>query len=66
MGITIPAHTSENCRDVTVRCIKFVLPEDLNVSCGSALSICNERRFRARLIAHYVDHDYECCCDSDV
>ncbi len=61
--MTIPAHTMESCRDVTVRCIKFVLPEDLDVS-GSVLSICNERRFRTRLIANYVDYDYECCCDT--
>lgn len=60
--ITIPAHTSEGCRDVTIRCIKFVLPEDLDVS-GNEFSICNERRFRARLIANYVDYDFECCCD---
>lgn len=60
--LTIPAHTREGCRDVTVRCIKFVLPEDLDVS-GDATAICNERRFRARLIAHYVDYDFECCCD---
>ena len=62
--LTIPAHTREGCRDVTVRCIKFVLPEDLDVS-GDATAICNERRFRARLIAHYVDYDFECCCDAD-
>ncbi len=62
--LTIPAHTSEGCRDVTVRCIKFVVPEDPNVH-GRAFSICNERRFRARLIAHYVDYDFECCCDTD-
>lgn len=62
--MTIPAHTREGCRDVTVHCIKFVLPEDLDVS-GDAFSICNERRFRARLIANYVDYDFECCCDTD-
>ena len=60
--LTIPAHTREGCRDVTVRCIKFVLPEDLDVS-GDATAICNERRFRARLIANYVDYDFDCCCD---
>lgn len=60
--MTIPAHTNDSCRDVLVRCIKFVFPEDLDVS-GSTTSICNERRFRARLIAHYVDFDFECCCD---
>ena len=63
--VTVPAHTREGCRDVTVRCIKFVLPEDLDVS-GDATAICNERRFRARLIANYVDYDFECCCDADV
>ena len=62
--LTIPAHTGNGCRDVTVRCIKFVLPEDLDVS-GSDGSLCNERRFRARLIANYVDYDFECCCDSN-
>ena len=62
--MTIPAHTRDSCRNVTVRCIKFVLPEDLDVS-DSAFSICNERRFRARLIANYVDYDFECCCPVD-
>lgn len=58
--MTIPAHTRENCQDVIVRCIKFVLPEDLNVS-GTTDSICNTRRFKARFIAHYIDNDFECC-----
>lgn len=58
--MTVPAHTGASCRDVTVRCIKFVLPEDLDVS-GSADSVCNRRNFRARFIAHYVDNDFECC-----
>lgn len=58
--VTVPAHTGEKCRDITVRCLKFVLPEDLDVS-GSAASLCNCRKFKARLIAHYIDHDFECC-----
>ena len=58
--VTVPAHTGEQCRDITVRCLKFVLPEDLDVS-GSAASLCNCRKFKARLIAHYIDHDFECC-----
>lgn len=58
--VTIPAHTSSSCRNVTVRCIKFVLPEDLDVS-GSSDSICNRRNFKARFIAHYIDNDFECC-----
>lgn len=58
--VLVPAHTQDTCRDVTVRCIKFVLPESLNVS-GSTGSICNTRNFKARFIANYVDHDFACC-----
>ena len=58
---TIPAHTARTCKDVTVRCIKFVLPEDLDVSGGSDAAICNQRRFTARFIAHYIDNDFACC-----
>lgn len=58
--MVVPAHTRDSCRDVTVRCIKFVLPESLDVS-GSTGSICNERNFKARFIAHYIDNDFECC-----
>lgn len=58
--MVVPAHTREGCRDVTVRCVKFVLPEELDVS-GSADALCNSRRFKARFIAHYIDNDFECC-----
>ncbi|MGN1421246.1 MAG: VWA domain-containing protein [Eubacterium sp.] len=59
--ITVPEHNSASCKDVTVRCIKFVLPEDLDVSGGSTKSICNKRRFKARFITHYIDNDFFCC-----
>ncbi len=59
--ITIPAHDFPNCRDVLVKCIKFVLPEDLDVSGGTPEAICNARNFKARVIAHNIDTDYECC-----
>lgn len=58
--VTVPAHTRSTCRDVKVRCIKFVAPEDLDVS-GSSDSICNRRTFKARFIAHYIDNDFDCC-----
>ena len=58
--VLVPAHTKESCRDVTVRCIKFVLPESLDVS-GSTTSICNARNFKARFIANYIDDDFTCC-----
>ena len=58
--VLIPAHTEATCRDVAVRCIKFVLPESLNVS-GAAASICSARSFRACVIANYIDSDFACC-----
>ena len=58
--MTVPAHTGESCRDVVVRHVKFVLPEDLDVS-GSPNDICNIRNFKARFIAHYIDNDFDCC-----
>ena len=57
--VLIPAHTRDICRNVAVRCIKFVLPESLNVS-GTALP-CSSRNFRARFIANYVDGGFACC-----
>lgn len=58
--MVVPAHSHNTCVDVMVRCIKFVLPEALDVS-GTTNSICNQRNFKARFIAHYIDHDYDCC-----
>lgn len=58
--VLIPAHTRATCQDVTVRCIKFVLPESLNVS-GQTGTICGARNFKARFIANYIDNNFECC-----
>ena len=58
--MTIPAHTGDSCRDVTVRCIKFVLPEDIDVS-GTDKGICRKRCLKARFIAHYIDSGFDCC-----
>lgn len=58
--MTIPSHMAKSYRDVTVRCVKFVLPEDLNVS-GQNDSMCGKRSFKARFIAHYVDSGFSCC-----
>lgn len=63
--ITIPAHHYPSCRDVLVKCIKFVLPEDLDVSGGTSNALCNARKFKARFIAHNIDTDYR-CCDSGI
>ncbi len=59
--ITIPAHHYSGCRDILVKCIKFVLPEDLDVSGGRQNAICNERKFKVRFIAHNIDTDFRCC-----
>lgn len=56
--LTVPAHDSASCQNVTVRCIKFVLPQD---ETAVVASICGERRFRARFIAHYIDNNFACC-----
>ena len=57
-AITIPAHSFPMCRDVLVKCIKFVVPEDLSVSGGA---MCSPRKFKARFLANNIDTDYRCC-----
>lgn len=57
-AMTIPAHNFPVCRDVLVKCIKFVVPEDLSVSGGA---MCSPRKFKARFFANNIDTDYRCC-----
>lgn len=57
---TVPEHHGNGCRDVTVKCIRFVVTGDTDVS-GSGASFCNTRNFKARFIANYIDSGYECC-----
>ena len=59
--LTIPAHSASSCRDVLVKCIKFVVPEDLDVSGGPMGAMCDQRNFRVRFIAHTIDTDFRCC-----
>lgn len=58
--MVIPAHSRSICHDVKVNCIKFVLPEELDVS-GVDNAMCNNRKFKARFIANYIDNDFYCC-----
>lgn len=58
--LTIPAHNKTGCRNVKVRCIKFVLPEGMNKS-SCKKSLCGERKIKARFIANYIDTDFSCC-----
>lgn len=60
-AMAIPAHDAPGCRDVLVRCIKFVVPESLSENGEEVGSMCAERNFKARFIAHYIDTDYRCC-----
>ena len=62
--LVIPAHNAETCRDITIRCIKFVLPEELNVS-GSTGGFCGTRFVKAKFIANYIDTGFECCTADD-
>ena len=58
--VLIPAQPGEGCRDVQLRCIQFVVPEELD-ACGCPQSMCDGRDFRVRLFANYVDTDFRCC-----
>ena len=62
--LTIPAHTGSSCRNVTIRCVKFVLPESLDVA-NTPNSMCNTRNFVTRCFANYIDYDFECCTEND-
>ena len=57
----IPAHNAPGCRDILVKCIKFVVPEALSVADEEIGAMCSPRQFKARFIAHNIDTDYRCC-----
>ena len=55
--VTLPAHRFPECRDVQVKCIRFVVPEDLSLSEGA---FCAPRKFKMRFLTNYVDTDLQC------
>ncbi len=57
----IPAHDAPGCRDVLVKCIKFVVPESLSATDEEPGSMCSPRNFKVRFIANNIDTDYRCC-----
>lgn len=59
--VLIPAPQSQTCSDILISCIKFVLPEETDVSGGTPDSICSPRNFRVRFIANYIDSGFVCC-----
>ena len=64
--LVIPAHNEATCREVCVNGIKFVLPEELVEEVGGdPTTLCNDRQFNARVIAHNIDNDFECPNDVD-
>ena len=51
---TIPAHVKEQCSDIALNCVRFVVPENNN-------SLCGTRTFKAYVYANYMDTDFKCC-----
>ena len=56
----VPAQAGDTCKDITLKCVQFSLPEALDAT-GTEDSICNPRQFTAQVIANYVDTDFACC-----
>lgn len=54
---TLPAHQEQGRRDILIKGVRFVLPEDISLSRGC---INGRRRFMVRAIAHYADGEYSC------
>ena len=57
--VLVPAHNEPKCSDIRINCIRFVLPESLDPSLGGEKSMCNTRRFVARITANYVDTNFK-------
>lgn len=63
--VTVPALPGDQCQDVILRCIHFVVPEDVDVT-GDPHSLCNPRSFSVRVLANYLDTDFLCCDTNSV
>ena len=59
--VAVPPQPGPGCRDVTLRCIPFVVPEALTEHPDT---LCQPRRFQARVLANYTDADV-CCCSGE-
>lgn len=59
--MTLPAHRYEGCQDIQVKCIQFVVPEDISENGEPEHAMCAPRKFKVRFIAHTIDTDYRCC-----
>lgn len=52
----VPAHHNTVCQDITVQCIRFILPDALS-GCGP----CCPRDLQVQCFAHYIDTNFVCC-----
>jgi hypothetical protein len=59
--VLVPATGKCVCDDICVKCLRFVLPDSLDIS--EDCNPCGPRRFVVRYTANYVDSDFsECGC----
>lgn len=58
--LTIPAHHEKECKDIHVKCIPFVIPEE-NYNCD--IGMCHSRKIKIRVFANTIDSDIYCCRD---
>lgn len=58
--VTVPAHSYKTCRDIHVKCLRFVVPGDAN-GAGYGTGNCPARKLRARVFANTLDTDFQCC-----
>ena len=59
--MTLPAHRYEGCRDIQVKCIQFVVPEDISENGEPSMPCARPGSSRCAFIAHTIDTDYRCC-----
>lgn len=51
--MTLPAHRYEGCRDIQVKCIQFVVPEDISENGEPEHAMRAPRKFKVRFIGPY-------------
>ena len=58
---TIPAHNYPDCKDLIIKNIKFILPDDINLS-----NCQGQRNLKIQFITHYIDNDYNNCQNNNI
>ena len=63
MKTFIVSSDADECADLCLNCIEFVVPESLVSEVGGdPTTLCNKRRFTTKVIAHYID-EIQCCSE---